>query len=96
MTADVDRAQVYAAELTAFNGTDLEDVVGIDAVRSMIDAVAAGEWWPGGNVEVRATRSDARSSATHGPTERSSGATIAIAPPQATLATGMHDESPRV
>lgn len=91
MTADRDRAQVYAAELAAFDGTDIERVVGVDAVVGAIEAVVAGEWWPGGAVNVRAARSDARSSATRCSLDGGSVSTITIAAPQATIATAAHE-----
>jgi hypothetical protein len=91
MTPDADRRQVYAAELAAFDGTDLESVVGFDTVRQAIDSVVAGEWWSGPSVLVKASRGDAHSSVTRcGPGD---GAVpeIRIAPPQATIATGAHE-----
>ena len=46
-SADRERAQVYAAELAAFDGTDLEAVVGfevvVDAVRSVVGPCADEE-----------------------------------------------------
>jgi hypothetical protein len=91
VSVDRERAQVYAAEMAAFDGTDLERVVGVEEVRQVITATLAGEWWPGGAVEVRAARSDAMSSATHCALDEGSTATIAIAGPQATIATGAHE-----
>jgi len=89
--ADVDRAQVYAAELAAFDGTDLEDVVGVAVVSGAIDSVVGGAWWPGRTVRVVAARSDARSSSTRCSLEEGSVAEIRIADPQATVATGAHE-----
>jgi hypothetical protein len=91
MSVDRERAQVYAAEIAAFDGTDLEQIVGIKKVTRAIDSTLAGEWWPGGAVDVRAARSDAQSSATHCALDDGSTATIAIAAPQATVATGAHE-----
>ena len=91
VTADVDRAQVYAAELAAFDGTDLEEIVGFDAVERAIAAVISGEWWPGGPVVVQAARSDARSSVTRCGVESDSCAEVRIANPQATIATAAHE-----
>ena len=89
MTADRDRAQVYAAEIAAFDGTDLEAVVGFDAVAAAIDDVVTGDWWPGSVVKVREMRADARSSnARCGDGEHT---TISIAAPQATIATAAHE-----
>lgn len=89
MSADRERAQVYAAELAAFDGTDLETVIGIDSVAAAIDGVLHGSWWPGPQVNVRATRRDARSSSAR--CGDGNGTTISIAPPQATLATAAHE-----
>lgn len=91
MNADRDRAQVYAAELAGFDGTDLEQLVGIDEVARIIRTVVAGEWWPGGEVSVRAARSDARSSTTRCSLDEGSAAAISIAAPQATVATAAHE-----
>ena len=91
MTADRDRAQVYAAELAGFDGTDLERVVGVAEVERIIVAVVTGEWWPGGDVQVRAARSDARSSATRCSLGEGAAASISIAAPQATVATAAHE-----
>jgi len=91
VSVDRERAQVYAAEVAAFDGTDLEWVVGVDVVREAIETTVAGAWWPGGAVAVRAARADARSSATHCGLDEGSAATIAIASPQATIATGAHE-----
>lgn len=91
MTIDRDRAQVYSAELAAFDGTDLELVVGVDVVLGLIRSVVAGEWWPGGPVDVRAARVDARSSATRCSLDDGSVSMISIAAPQATVATAAHE-----
>jgi len=89
MTADFERAQVYAAEVAAFDGTDLEDVVGFDTVARAITEVLDGDWWPGTAVAVRAMRADARSSnARCGDGQHT---TISIAATQATIATGAHE-----
>ena len=89
MSADVGRAAVYAAELAAFDGTDLEAVVGVDALRRLVDDVVSGEWWPGPDVIVRSMRSDARSS--NARCDGGSTTTISIAAPQATVATAVHE-----
>lgn len=85
---DSDRAAVYAAELAAFDGTDLELVVGVDRLVAVAEQLMAGEWWPGPVVVLRPARSDARSSTTRC---ASSGATIRVAESQATVATGVHE-----
>lgn len=85
---DTDRAAVYAAELAAFDGTDLEVVVGVERLVAVADRLTAGEWWPGPMVVVRSARSDARSSTTRC---ASSGTTIRLAESQATVATAAHE-----
>lgn len=87
---DADRAQAYAAELAAFDGTDLEEVVGVDVCVAAIDSVVAGGWWPGGAVTVRPARSDAGSSSTRCGLDGGS-PEIRIAAPQATIATAAHE-----
>lgn len=91
---DVGRTAVYAAELAAFDGTDLEEPIGVDTVVGLVAQVTAGEWWCGPHVEVCAARSGAGSSSTRcvaigtaWPTE----VTIRIAAPQATVATAAHE-----
>jgi len=90
-TTDRERAQVYAAELAAFDGTDLEVVVGVAAVAEVVRSVVRGDWWPLGEIAIREMRSDARSSVTRCSNEDGSVADIGIAPPQATVATGAHE-----
>ena len=85
---DSDRAAVYAAELAAFDGTDLELVVGAERLAAVVDRLTAGEWWPGPVVAVRPARSDARSSSTRC---AASGATIRLADNQTTVATAAHE-----
>ena len=53
---DVDRATVYAAELAAFDGTDLEEVIGFERVASLLASVIEGSWWPGPVTAVRPAR----------------------------------------
>ena len=89
---DVDRSAVYGAELAAFDGTDLETVVGVESLGARLHAVAAGEWWPGPPIEVRAARADARSSTTRCATAQTGGrAVIRVAATQATIATAAHE-----
>ena len=90
-TNDRERAQVYAAELAAFDGTDLEAVVGIDAVAEAVRSVARADWWPHGDIAVREMRADARSSVTRCSSDDGSVVDIGIARPQATIATGAHE-----
>ena len=82
---------MYAAELAAFDGTDLEAVVGIDAVGEAVRSVVRADWWPHGDIEVREMRSDARSSVTRCSSNDGAAVDIGIARPQATVATGAHE-----
>ena len=92
MARDRDRAALYEAELSAFDGTDLESVIGVDAVAAAVRDVVEGEWWSGPPVVVRPARSDARTSSTRcSSAVGSTGAVIAIASAQATIATAAHE-----
>lgn len=86
---DTDRAQVYAAELMAFDGTDLESVETFEVVAAFVNRITGTSWWPGGSVAVRTSRADARSSSAR----RSgvAGAEIRLAPDQCTRATAVHE-----
>ncbi len=89
---DVDRARVYAAEVAAFDGTDLEDVIGFARVASLLASVIEGPWWSGPVVEVRRARRDARSSSTRCPVSLTGAvAVIRLADAQSTVATGAHE-----
>jgi len=89
---DVDRAMVYAAEVAAFDGTDLEDVIGFARVASLLASVIEGPWWPGPIVDVRRARSDARSSSTRCAVSLTGAITvIRLADAQTTVATGAHE-----
>jgi hypothetical protein len=87
---DLERTAVYAAELAAFDGTDLESVRGLDRLTLVVDDLVAGKWWPGPSVSLRAARADARSSSARcgGGID---GVTIRLAANQATLATVAHE-----
>jgi hypothetical protein len=89
---DVDRSAVYAAELRAFEGTDLEDVVEFGDLTARMDLVVKGDWWPGPAVEVLASRADAASSSTRCAVTAQGGvATIRLARAQTTIATAAHE-----
>lgn len=90
MSADSARTALYSAELAAFDGTDLEEVVGVDRVAAVVGEIVEGSWWPGPSVAVRAARSDARSSSARCNADDLR-TTIAIATDQATLATAAHE-----
>ena len=86
-TVDHGRAEVYAAELAAYEGTELEAVVGFDELVALADRMVTEPWWPRGRVTIRRARSDARSSATR----HTSRAVIHLAAPQMTPATVIHE-----
>lgn len=90
--SDRDHAAVYAAELAAFDGTDLEQTRPFEFIDALIRRVVEGDWWPGGSVTVRKARVDASSSTTRcavGDDGRS--ATISLSTPQLTVATAAHE-----
>jgi hypothetical protein len=85
---DDGRAEVYAAELAAYDGTDLETVVPFDELVTLAARVTGEPWWPATRrVALRAARSDARSSTTRW----RGGIVVRIAAPQATPATVVHE-----
>ncbi len=86
----MDDEAVYAAELAAFDGTDLEDVVDFEQLCASMTAVMGGDWWTGPSVEVRAARSDASTSRCikSGGGDRTE---IRLARPQTTVATAAHE-----
>jgi hypothetical protein len=90
VTSDVDRGrtEVYAAELAAYEGTDLEAVVALDELIESAHRITTAPWWPPGReVTVRPARRDARSSTT-----RWRGTiVIRVAAEQATPATLVHE-----
>jgi hypothetical protein len=89
VNVDSGRAEVYAAEAAAFDGTDLESVRPFTEVASAISAVVGGAWWPGFPVSVVAARRDAGSSSAR----RVEGETtvIRLAADQTTIATVAHE-----
>ena len=89
--ADSERAAVYAAEASAFLGTDLETLIGVPAAIGAVANVLATEWWPGPEVVGRAARADAGSSSARSVSDRDGLVTIRLAVPQATLATVAHE-----
>jgi hypothetical protein len=91
-SADAGREAVYAAELAAFDGTDLEVVVGFDAIRGICEQVTSGPWWPGPAIELRRARVDSRSSSTRClPTDEGAQTVIRVATSQTTRATIAHE-----
>lgn len=86
---DRGRSEVYAAELMAFDGTDLEEVQPFEVASECGRRVTESAWWSGASVSFRRARSDARTSTTRWTTPSS--AEIALAPPQCTPATVVHE-----
>lgn len=84
---DRGRAEVYAAELAAYDGTELEAVVRFDELVALANRVMSQAWWPNGRVPVRRARSDARSSATR----HASSPVVRLAAAQLTPATLVHE-----
>lgn len=90
---DDERSVVYVAELAAFDGTDLEVVLGLDSIVSLVTKLTQGGWWPGPTIEVRPARSDA-----HASSARCSDAAfvagaimVRFAVDQTTIATAAHE-----
>jgi hypothetical protein len=92
---DADRAALYAAEVAAFDGTDLEQVRGLHAAAALAAAVTGSGWWSGPGVRVRAARSDARSSSCRSVAVAAAGGCggveIRLAAEQTTPATVAHE-----
>ncbi|MET0910414.1 MAG: hypothetical protein ABWZ99_13185 [Ilumatobacteraceae bacterium] len=88
---DIGRAAVYACEIAAFDGTDLEAVQPFDDVAELIGRVTSGPWWPGPIVRVEVARRGAVSSGAHGPVGGGGSVTVRLAPGQATTATAAHE-----
>lgn len=91
-TADAGREAVYAAELAAFDGTDLEVLLGFDDIVGICGRVTSGPWWPGPPIELRRARVDSGSSSTRCvPTDDGSRTVIRVAASQTTRATIAHE-----
>jgi hypothetical protein len=86
---DCGRAEVYAAEAAAFDGTDLEVIRPFEEVSAVVGAVVGGAWWPGPSVRVVPARRDAWSSSARG---NAGGDTLVrLAAAQTTIATAAHE-----
>lgn len=86
---DCRRAELYAAEIAAFDGTDLEEIRSLDDVSAVIASVVDGQWWPGPPVTVVATRRNAGSSSASERVDAS--IVIRLAAEQTTIATAAHE-----
>lgn len=87
---DVGRTAVYACELAAFDGTDLEALAGLDELRRVVDQIVGGDWWAGPSVRVTVARTGVASS---GAIVRGTGPDVEIrlAVGQLTMATVAHE-----
>ena len=89
MASDKGRADVYAAEIAAFEGTTYEQVTQLDELMRLAHRLCAADWWPLGQIAVVASRADALSSST---CQRGSQAPVVrLAVPQMTPATLVHE-----
>ncbi|HUF97188.1 MAG TPA: hypothetical protein VMM60_03590 [Ilumatobacter sp.] len=87
--ADDGRADVYAAEVAAFEGTTFEEITPLDELVQLASQLCAAGWWPHGHIAVVGARSDASSSSTrqHG----GGPPVVRLAAPQMTPATLVHE-----
>jgi len=88
---DDDRSAVYAAELAAFDGTDLETRQDFARIDELIGTLTTGSWWCGPTVDVRRARRDARSSTTRCDVAGPDPTIIRLADGQLTVATAAHE-----
>ena len=88
---DDDRSAVYAAELAAFDGTDLETLEGFAEIADLMGALTRGSWWCGPTIVVRPARRDARSSTTRCDLAGPDPAVIRLAEGQLTVTTAAHE-----
>lgn len=91
-SGDVGRAAVYACELAAFDGTDLEDRRSFEELERIIRSIAEDPWWTGPVVTVRRARVGTTSSVAAGSVGRAEAPVeIRLADGQCTLATAAHE-----
>jgi hypothetical protein len=89
MSGDNGRAAVYAAEISAFEGTTYEALAPFDELRAMARVITDAPWWPHGHIETVRTRAGAgSSSARQRGTDRP---VVRLAAPQMTPATLVHE-----
>ena len=86
---DNDRAQVYAAEAAAFEGTTIEVLTSFADLQQASLRVLSADWWPVGVTWLERARVDARSSTTRWDEGRVP--RIRIARGQQTLGTLSHE-----
>lgn len=90
--SDPDHTALYAAEVAAFDGTDLEELRPFEDIEGALRSIVGGSWWPGGRVSVERARVDAASSATRCSVDgQGVKATIRLSALQMTVATAAHE-----
>lgn len=89
MSVDHGRAAVYAAEITAFEGTSYESVAPFEELLGLGRLVTSAAWWPHGAIRIVPARSDAASSSTR--RRGSEPLVVRLAAPQMTPATVLHE-----
>ncbi len=83
---------MYACELAAFDGTDIEDERPFDEIERLIRTIAHGPWWSGPVVVVRRARAGTVSSVAVGSLGRADAPIeIRLADGQCTVATAAHE-----
>lgn len=85
---DRGRAEVYAAEIAAFDGTVYEAFMPLDQLIDLAASITSAPWWPHGQVPIVPSRRDAHSSAA---TADHRGSQIRLAAPQHTPVTLIHE-----
>lgn len=94
-TVDRDRTALYAAELAAFDGTDLERVRPFAEIEALTASVVGDAWWTAPPPTIRRARADAGSSSTRcvaaGDGSGETDVVIRLAEPQCTIATAAHE-----
>jgi hypothetical protein len=89
MSIDHGRADVYAAEIAAFEATSYETVSPFDELLALGRLITGAPWWPHGPIEIVPARADAASSSA---SQRGSGTPVVrLAGPQTTPATVVHE-----
>ena len=90
-SGDVGRAEVYASELAAFDGTDLESERPFPELERLIGSIVRHDWWSGPEVLVRGARAGTASSVAAGSSRVGDGVEIRLAAGQCTVATAAHE-----
>jgi len=89
VSPDSGRADVYAAEIAAFEATSYESIVPLHELVEVAELICEAPFWPHGRIDVVRARSDASSSSTR---QRGEGRPVVrLAAPQMTPATLVHE-----